>query len=117
MSSPQSKGGKARAAALTAPERSAISRRAANARWKPQTATAALLAKPIHQPIGKRDFIRSFCNRLRDVAIERVPAMPNEWDGHELRLYLAQLFSDEVTLTGNSKRRAEYRKALMMNNL
>ena len=69
--------------------------------------------KPIHTPEGKEHFIRTFSDRLRDVAIERIPAMPKEWDGHEIRLYIAQLFSDEVTShISSGKRRREYQNTI-----
>ncbi len=69
--------------------------------------------QPIHTPEGKAHFIQTVCDRLRDGATERIPAMPQEWDGHELRLYLAQLFSDEVTShISQGKRRREYQNTI-----
>lgn len=64
----------------------------------------------ITTPEGKKEFITTLANRLRDVAIERIPAMPEHWDGNELRLYLSQLFGDEVTsrMSAKGKRRNDY---------
>lgn len=36
----------------------------------------------------KREFIAALCNRIRDELIAKVPKMPEEWDGHELRALL-----------------------------
>lgn len=36
----------------------------------------------------KREFIKSLCNRIRDDLVAKVPEMPEEWDGHELRALL-----------------------------
>ena len=43
----------------------------------------------------KKKFIASLCNSVRDVAIDRIQYMPDEWDGLELREYLARLFNQE----------------------
>ena len=46
---------------------------------------------------GKKKFVNALCNRIRDVTIERIPDMPKDWDGIELRKYLADMFADEIT--------------------
>lgn len=51
----------------------------------------------IRTPKGKRHFIRTLCDRLRDVIIERIPDMPEDWDGMELRQYLADMAANETT--------------------
>lgn len=68
---------------------------------------------PISTPEGKAQFITLHTNRLRDVAIERIPAMPDTWDGHEIRLYMSQLFADEVTIhMSQPKRRREFQNTI-----
>lgn len=57
----------------------------------------------------KREFIERHCNELRDYAIERVEAMPDSWDGLELREYLADLFDKERFMQENRARKTEYR--------
>lgn len=51
----------------------------------------------INTTIGKRQFITDLCNNLRDRALARAAAFPEEWDGHELRVYLAELFTAQCS--------------------
>ena len=44
---------------------------------------------------GKRKFIRCFMNSVRNELLAKVPAMPEEWDGHELRWLVADKFAWE----------------------
>jgi len=44
----------------------------------------------------KVEFITNLTASVRDALIRAVPHMPEEWDGHELRQYLADLFAREV---------------------
>ncbi len=46
----------------------------------------------IHTREGKRQFIRSLCRAVEASTLLAVPQMPDDWDGHELRLLLAQDF-------------------------
>lgn len=60
----------------------------------------------------KRAFVRNLANSVRDAIIARADAMPTEWDGHELRQFLADEFTREVyrgTMSG--RRLREYRNA------
>ena len=67
---------------------------------------------------GKKKFVNALCNRIRDVTIERVEAMPPDWDGIELRLYLAQLFADEIhPEIRRGKRRRDYENTKAIKNL
>lgn len=52
-------------------------------------------------PEAKEKFIRSLCNSVRDSVIERIKYMPEEWDGIELREYLAREFERETVLSRN----------------
>lgn len=67
----------------------------------------------------KIHFIRELCESTCATAIERVDRMPEEWDGHELRLYLSQLFADNVsaTMSQKSKRGRDYQNAVLVNSL
>lgn len=55
--------------------------------------------RPIETRNGKRRFIRELCNRIRDEVSAKVPSMPTEWDGHELRIYLAERFADSASVS------------------
>lgn len=44
----------------------------------------------------KIDFIHDLVNAVRKRIIDRVNEMPEEWDGHELRRYIADQFADRA---------------------
>lgn len=45
----------------------------------------------------KRKLVRSLSNGIRDRVLREIDRYPEEWDGHELRLRLAELWAMEVT--------------------
>ena len=53
----------------------------------------------------KKEFINDFCNAMRDAALAKADVMPGNWDGHELRLYLAEKFQFEISAAMKDKRR------------
>jgi len=68
----------------------------------------------------KRIFIRNLCNSIRDEAMRSVTAerIPDNWDGVEIRQFLADKFSSETypsLLMG--KRRREFENTVIVNNL
>jgi len=68
----------------------------------------------------KKEFINDFCNAMRDAALSKADAMPDEWDGHELRLYLAEKFQFEVSTSMRDKRQQRaknYTNAVITLNL
>lgn len=54
---------------------------------------------PIHTRNGKRAFIRDLCGRIKREALSKVDQMPEQWDGHELRAYLADKFQDSASMS------------------
>ena len=63
----------------------------------------------------KRAFVRSLANSVRDAILARADAMPKEWDGHELRQFLADEFAREVYReTMKGRRLREYHNARTM---
>jgi len=63
----------------------------------------------------KEEFIVNFCNAMRDEALKKVDLMPDNWDGHELRTYLADKFAFETSSqmqSGKSSRMREYRRVI-----
>lgn len=64
--------------------------------------------------------ITDLMNGLRDEAIRRVNdgSVPEEWDGAELRQYLADRAADQFPMrTMDRKRMKEYRNTVIINNL
>lgn len=71
--------------------------------------------------MAKKDQIRiikELCAGMQRDAINLVASMPPEWDGHELRQYLADIAKNNVygeTMKG--KRLRDYNNTLLVNNL
>jgi len=68
----------------------------------------------------KREMVAAICNNIRDHALKLVPAMLEEWDGHEIRSMLAELFSREVTnlmRDHRGKRWREYDRERIQQNM
>jgi len=51
----------------------------------------------INTRAGKRAFIRSLCGSIEVAVLAAVPQMPADWDGHELRELIAEVFNSERT--------------------
>ena len=70
---------------------------------------------------GKRKLIRNFMNSVRDELLAKVPARPEEWDGHELRWLIADKFAwEQWHRTGVTKwhrRVREYENEKLVRNL
>lgn len=57
---------------------------------------------------------------MQEAALSKVEQMPQNWDGHELRLYLADKFHFEIShimRNGRSARVREYRRVIANSNL
>jgi hypothetical protein len=66
----------------------------------------------------KRIFINELTGCVVRNALHRVPDMPEEWDGHELRQYIVDCFKAEarpILLVG--KRRRNYVNTVAVKNL
>lgn len=46
----------------------------------------------------KQKFINELIDSVRSKIIQKIPMMPLEWDGHELRSFIADKFAYETTL-------------------
>ena len=55
-------------------------------------------------------FIRELCDNIRDDVLSQVDRMPFEWDGHELRMYLAERFN-RCTAISHIKKEPRGRRA------
>ena len=59
----------------------------------------------------QRKPIRELCNRCRDHLLSQVPEMPSDWDGHELRRFVAAEFSRQMTVMSLARVREYNREA------
>jgi hypothetical protein len=66
-------------------------------------------------PSEKRRFIRDLCDGLRDTILASVPFMPKEWDGHELREYIAEKAAANRSQAMKGKRAKEFRNTIAVN--
>jgi hypothetical protein len=59
----------------------------------------------------KQQFIRDLVASVQRTVLEAVDHMPEEWDGIELRQYLADKFVDS-TFNMNARRKRDYRNTV-----
>ena len=64
----------------------------------------------------KEKFINDLVGHVRREIVESIPKMPEEWDGHELRLYIAEKFSDKKNKLAPSRLKA-YASEVLVRNL
>lgn len=73
----------------------------------------------------KRKFMRDLTRNVLLGALANVPKMPEAWDGHELRAYMADKFRDACGTVGRpgpdgrpyARRTREYRNTVIVENL
>lgn len=63
-------------------------------------------------PSEKAKFIRDLCDNCRDELMKRVMSMPDYWDGHEIRRYVADHFAHQI-YEMNRARLREYRNDVL----
>jgi hypothetical protein len=66
----------------------------------------------------KKRFIRELIRNVSAEIFAKVPEMPEQWDGFELRQFIAEKFSDATyprMMTG--KRKADYENEVVVRNL
>ncbi len=57
-------------------------------------------------------------DRVKADILEAIPQMPEEWDGHEIRQYIAEVFTRNVfPSVMNGKRLKDYRNEVVVRNL
>lgn len=67
---------------------------------------------------AKKEFIEDLINMVRDDILSKVDAMPEEWDGVELREYIKDRFVDCTHLTAlKGARRGAFRNTLLTNGV
>ncbi len=64
-------------------------------------------------------FVETLMNNIKDEACTHIMkgGIPEHWDGHELRQYLADKFSLASFIPMSRKRKREYNNTVMVNNL
>jgi hypothetical protein len=62
----------------------------------------------------KRRFVNELIGSVRTTILKRVAAMPEEWDGHELRRYIADQFLIQTTPLDRRREHA-YRNTIAVN--
>jgi hypothetical protein len=71
----------------------------------------------------KTVFVKSLIATIQTEIMKKIHKMPEEWDGIELRQYIADKFMEQATLTppgltpGGQKRRRNYRNTVLIENL
>lgn len=64
----------------------------------------------------KREFVCDLIDTVRDEILGKLDRVPQNWDGHELREYIADKFGwQRGNLSPSDKR--EYKNAVLINNL
>jgi hypothetical protein len=64
----------------------------------------------------KQEFIKDLIGSVQDSILSSVMRMPDDWDGHELRQFIANKFANETTgISG--KRLKEFRNECLIRNL
>ncbi len=48
----------------------------------------------------KETFVRELISNVQADILRRIPEMPDEWDGHELRRYIADKFDESAITVG-----------------
>lgn len=59
------------------------------------------------------------CNSLKEEIIKRVPHIPENWDGHEIREWIGDFFKQHYAYSNSvlqKKRKADYKNELIINN-
>jgi hypothetical protein len=66
----------------------------------------------------KEQFIKDFIGRVQESMLERLDDLPEEWDGHELRTWIAEAFNWQRSRAMEDKSRLKkYKNDVLVNNL
>ncbi len=66
----------------------------------------------------QRHFVRELISAVHKEILAKLPNVPEEWDGHELRQLIADHFqASSFTLRQWKRRLRDYRNAVIVNNL
>lgn len=63
-------------------------------------------------------FVRELIGNVQATVLAKLAHIPEEWDGHELRQYIAEAFELQAqTIDPRSKRMRDYKNAVLIHNL
>ena len=70
----------------------------------------------------KLEFIDALFHSVRKTLAEKLPSTPEEWDGHELRVWVSQYFNDAAAMSSvmkdkRGKRRRDFDNEVIVRNL
>lgn len=65
---------------------------------------------------AKKEFVKDLTASILKKVLEALPRTPEDWDGHELRMLLADEFKASV-YTVTTRRKRAYVNAVAVNNL
>ncbi len=64
----------------------------------------------------KKRFIRELMGNVRDNLLKKVDKMPDEWDRHEIRQLIADMFAHDTAMMSRPRMNA-YKRCVLVNNL
>lgn len=67
----------------------------------------------------KDKFVHQIVNDLKNEILMRVDRMPEEWDGHEIRQFVADYYTGNylVSTALSGKRKRDYKNTCLVDNL
>lgn len=63
----------------------------------------------------KKEFVEQLIDNIKNDILSRIEAMPENWDGVELRMYIRDKFADCVFGDMQKRRVRKYRNELIVN--
>lgn len=68
---------------------------------------------PLPTKAEKSQFIADLIDSCHSRLLDRLDRVPDEWDGHELRQWIADTFAEQTSGALTGKRGREYRNAVV----
>ncbi len=66
----------------------------------------------------KQQFVRDLMAGITETILSKIDAMPEVWDGHELRMYILDKTNENISwMTPDRKRKRDYKNFVLVNNL
>lgn len=65
----------------------------------------------------QEQFVKDLTKTVRDSLLGDLPRVPEDWDGNELRQWIADRFKNQVTSPLKGKRKRDYKNAVIVKNL
>lgn len=67
----------------------------------------------------KDQFVHQIMSDLKNEILKRVDKMPEDWDGHEIRQFILDYYSQNYIIGTalNGKRKREYKNTCLVDNL